>query len=266
MLGKQLAVKSADEIEILKENAIIVSKTLAEVAKYIKPGVKTITLDKIAEDFIRSEGAVPGFKGYRGFPATLCTSINEEVVHGIPGERVLRNGDIVSIDCGCRMKEYYGDSAYTFSVGEVSPDILMLLKRTKESLFMAIEMAVAGKRVGDISESVQQHVESFGYSVVRELVGHGIGKQLHEKPDIPNYGRRGSGMKLVEGLTLCIEPMINMGNKNIVQSTDGWTIRTADRMPSAHFELTVVVRKEKADVLSTFKYIEEVLDAYNNKD
>lgn len=265
MLTKQISVKSADEIEILRENAIIVSKTLAEVAKHIRPGVKTITLDQIAEDFIRSEGAVPGFKGYRGFPATLCISVNEEVVHGIPGERVLINGDIVSIDCGCRKKGYYGDSAYTFTVGEVKPEILDLLKRTKESLFMAVNMAVAGRRVGDISETVQQYVESFGYSVVRELVGHGIGMQLHEKPDIPNYGRKGSGVKLQEGLTICIEPMINLGIKNVVQSNDGWTIRTADRMPSAHFELTVAVMKEKADVLSTFKFIEEVLEANNNK-
>jgi len=261
MLTKHVSVKSADEIEILRENAIIVSRTLAEVAKHIKPGVKTIALDQIAEDFIRSEGAVPGFKGYRGFPATLCISVNEEVVHGIPGERVLINGDIVSIDCGCRKNGYFGDSAYTFSVGEVNQDVLDLLKRTKESLFMAIDTAITGKRVGDISETVQQYVESFGYSVVRELVGHGIGLQLHEKPDIPNYGRKGSGVKLLEGLTLCIEPMINMGTKNVVQANDGWTIRTADRMPSAHFELTVAVKKEKADVLSTFKFIEEVLEA-----
>lgn len=261
MLTKHVSVKSADEIEILRENAIIVSRTLAEVAKHIKPGVKTIALDQIAEDFIRSEGAVPGFKGYRGFPATLCISVNEEVVHGIPGERVLINGDIVSIDCGCRKNGYFGDSAYTFSVGEVNQGVLDLLKRTKESLFMAIDTAITGKRVGDISETVQQYVESFGYSVVRELVGHGIGLQLHEKPDIPNYGRKGSGVKLLEGLTLCIEPMINMGTKNVVQANDGWTIRTADRMPSAHFELTVAVKKEKADVLSTFKFIEEVLEA-----
>ncbi len=266
MLSKQISLKSADEIEILRENAIIVSKTLAEVAKYIEPGVKTITLDQIAEDFIRSEGAVPGFKGYRGFPATLCISVNEEVVHGIPGERVLKNGDIVSIDCGCRKGGYYGDSAYSFAIGEVKPEIINLLKRTKESLLLAVNQALAGRRVGDISETVQQHVESFGYSVVRELVGHGIGMQLHEKPDIPNYGRRGSGVKLREGMTICIEPMINMGAKNVVQSNDGWTIRTADRMPSAHFELTVAVGKEKADVLSTFRFVEEVLEAKKNKE
>lgn len=256
-----MEIRSAEEIEILRENAIIVSKTLAEVAKHISPGVKTIALDKIAEEFIRAEGAVPGFKGYRGFPATLCISVNDEVVHGIPGERVLINGDIVSIDCGCQKYGFYGDSAYTFPVGEVDAEVQNLLKRTKESLFRALDMAVAGRRVGDVSAAVQEYVESFGYSVVRELVGHGIGRQLHQKPDIPNYGRRGSGAKMPAGLTICIEPMINMGVKNVVQSQDGWTIRTADRMPSAHFELTVAVQKEKADVLSTFRYIEEVLGA-----
>lgn len=254
-----MEIHSAEEIEILRENAIIVSKTLAEVAKSIKPGVKTSTLDSIAEEFIRAEGAIPGFKGYRGFPATLCISVNEEVVHGIPGERVLINGDIVSIDCGCQKYGFYGDSAYTFPVGEVTPELTNLLKRTKESLYKAVEVAVAGKRVGDISAAVQDYVESFGYSVVRELVGHGIGRQLHLKPDIPNYGKRGSGAKLQEGLTICIEPMINMGVKSVVQAPDGWTIMTADRLPSAHFELTVAIRKEKADVLSTFRYIEEVL-------
>ena len=254
-----MIVKTAEEVELLRENALIVSRTLAAVAKEIRPGVQTKTLDKIAEEFIRSQGAVPGFKGYRGFPATLCVSLNEEVVHGIPGERVLLNGDIVSIDCGCLKNGYYGDSAYTFTVGDVKPEIRLLLNRTKESLFRAVEVAVTGKRVGDIGSAVQEYVESFGYSVVRELVGHGIGKALHEKPDIPNYGKRGSGTKLPEGLVICIEPMINLGLKNVVQASDGWTIRTADRMPSAHFELSVVIRKEKADVLSTFDYIEEVL-------
>jgi methionyl aminopeptidase len=260
MLSKLFAVKTEEEIEILRENGLIVSKTLAEVAKHIQPGVKTIALDKIAEEFIRSEGAVPGFKGYRGFPATLCISLNEEVVHGIPGERVLKNGDIVSIDCGCRKNGFYGDSAYTFSVGEVDASIKNLLFHTKASLFKALEVAVAGKRVGDISATVQEYVEGEGFSVVRELVGHGIGRQLHEKPDVPNYGKHGSGMKLVPGMTLCIEPMINLGIKSVVQDQDGWTIRTADRMASAHFELTVAIRKEKPDVLSTFRYIEEVLE------
>ena len=254
-----MVVKTNEEVELLRENAIIVSKTLAEVAKYIKPGVKTITLDQIAEEFIRASGAMPGFKGYRGFPNTLCISINEEVVHGIPGKRVLTNGDVVSIDCGCVKQGYYGDSAYTFPVGELAPEVMDLLKKTKESLFRALDIAVTGKRVGDISSTVQDYVESFGYSVVRELVGHGLGRSLHEKPDVPNYGRRGSGPKLQDGLTICIEPMINLGTKNVMQSTDGWTIRTADKKPSAHFELTAVVRKEGPDVLSTFSYIEEVL-------
>jgi len=257
---QNVVIKSAEDIEFLRENAIIVSKTLAEVGKYIKPGVKTITLDQKAEEFIREQGAVPGFKGYRGFPATLCVSVNEEVVHGIPGERVLKNGDIVSIDCGCQKHGFYGDSAYTFPVGEVGQDVMDLLKHTRESLYLAIDWAVSGKRVGDIGATVQDYVESFGYSVVRELVGHGIGMQLHEKPDVPNYGKRGSGMKLPAGLVICIEPMINMGARTVVQAQDGWTIRTADRKPSAHFELTVAVQKEKAEVLSTFRYIEEVLE------
>ena len=256
-----MELKTGEEIEILRENAIIVSRTLAEVAKYIKPGISTQMLDKVAEDFIRSEGAVPGFKGYNGFPGTLCISINEEVVHGIPGERVLINGDIVSIDCGSLKNGYYGDSAYTFAVGEIDKTIMNLLQRTKDSLYRSIEMAVAGRRVGDISSTVQNFVESFGYSVVRELVGHGIGKKLHEKPDIPNFGKSGTGIKLQSGLVICIEPMINLGTKNIRQSKDGWTIRTADKQPSAHFELTVVVQKEAPDILSTFKYIEEVLGA-----
>ncbi len=254
-----MVLKSPEEIEKLRESAMIVSRTLAEVAKHIAPGVSSITLDRIAEDYIRSQGAVPAFKGYRGFPATLCVSVNEEVVHGIPGERVLLNGDIVSIDCGCLKDGYYGDSAYTFEVGEVSPEVRLLLTRTKESLFRAVDVAVAGKRVGDISAAVQEYVESFGYGVVRELVGHGIGRELHEKPDVPNYGRKGSGIKLQEGLTICIEPMINMGTKSVTQGRDGWTIRTADRQPSAHFELTVAVKKDKADVLSTFQFVEEVL-------
>lgn len=254
-----MELKTGEDIEILRENALIVSRTLAEVGKYIEPGVSTGFLDRIAEEYIRSQGAIPGFKGYNGFPATLCVSINEEIVHGIPGERVLKDGDIVSIDCGSIKNGFYGDSAYTFTVGNVKPEVLSLLQRTKESLFLALENTVAGKRVGDISGTVQEYVESFGYSVVRELVGHGIGKRLHEKPDIPNFGRRGTGPKLQDGLVICIEPMINLGTKNVIQSRDGWTIRTADGMPSAHFELTAVVRKEKPDVLSTFGFVEEVL-------
>ena len=257
MFNKQMEVRTAEEIELLRENAIIVSRTLAEVAKHIQPGVKTITLDKIAEDFIRGEGAIPGFKGYRGFPATLCISINEEVVHGIPGERVLKNGDIVSVDCGCHKDGYYGDSAYTFPVGEVSAEVMNLLRHTKESLFRAVDVAVAGKRIGDISAAVQEYVEGYGYSVVRELVGHGIGRQLHEKPDVLNYGTRGYGPKMPAGLSSCIDPMMNLGAKMVVQDPDGWTIRTADWVPSAHFELTDGVGKDNADVLSTCRFIEE---------
>jgi methionyl aminopeptidase len=254
-----MEIKSEEDIKKLRENALIVSRTLAEVAKYIEPGIQTIELDRIAEDFLAEEGAIPGFKGYNGFPNTLCVSINDEIVHGIPGERVLKNGDIVSIDCGSIKNGFYGDSAYTFAVGDVAPEVRELLRRTRDSLFLAIDMAVSGNRVGDIGAAVQEYVESFGYSIVRELVGHGLGRHLHEKPDIPNYGKRGSGVKLQEGLVICIEPMINLGTKNILQAKDGWTIRTADRLPSAHYELTVVVKKEKADVLSTFQYIEEVL-------
>ena len=255
-------LKTDDEIEIQRQSSLLVGKTLAEVAKLIRPGITTIELDKVAETFIRDNGAIPGFKGYGGFPATLCISVNDVVVHGIPGETVLKDGDIVSVDCGTLMNEFYGDSAYTFAVGEVDEKILQLLKRTKESLYLAIDQAVVGKRIGDIGSAVQKHVESFGYSVVRDLVGHGVGRNLHEKPEVPNYGRRGSGIKLKSGMCLAIEPMVNMGVKEVFQDKDGWTIRTADAKPSAHFEHDIAVRNGKADILSTFEYIEEVL---NNK-
>jgi len=257
-----IQLKTDEEIEIQRQSSLLVGKTLAEVAKLIKPGVKTGQLDKVAEKFILDHGAVPGFKGYGGFPATLCISVNDEVVHGIPGDRELNDGDIVSIDCGTLMNGFYGDSAYTFAVGNVDSEVLELLKRTKESLYLAIEQAVAGKRVGDIGNAVQKHVESFGFSVVRDLVGHGVGRNLHESPEVPNYGRRGSGVKLKKGMCLAIEPMVNLGVKEVTQDKDGWTIRTADAKPSAHFEHDVAVRNSKADILSTFDYIEEVL---NNK-
>ncbi len=257
-----IQLKTDEEIEIQRQSSLLVGKTLAEVAKLIKPGVKTGELDKVAEEFILDHGAVPGFKGYGGFPATLCISVNDEVVHGIPGDRELKDGDIVSIDCGTLMNGFYGDSAYTFAVGNVDSEVLELLKRTKESLYLAIEQAVAGKRVGDIGNAVQKHVESFGFSVVRDLVGHGVGRNLHESPEVPNYGRRGSGVKLKKGMCLAIEPMVNLGVKEVTQDKDGWTIRTADAKPSAHFEHDVAVRNSKADILSTFDYIEEVL---NNK-
>jgi len=251
--------KTEEEIQIIKESSLLVGKTLAEVAKVIAPGVKTIKLDSIAEEFIRDNGAVPGFKGYGGFPASLCISINDEVVHGIPGERELVDGDIVSVDCGVKKNGYFGDSAYTFAIGEVDEEVLLLMERTKEALYLGIESAVAGKRVGDIGYAVQSFVEGFGYGVVRDLVGHGLGKKLHEKPEVPNFGRRGHGKELKEGMVLAIEPMINLGTKKVTQDRDGWTIRTADKKPSAHYEHDVVVRKGKAEILSTFEYIEEVL-------
>lgn len=251
--------KTDEEVELLRLNNDLVSRTLAEVAKHIKPGVTTQMLDSIAEEFIRAHGAVPGFLGYNGYPATLCISVNDAVVHGIPSSYELREGDIVSVDCGTFLHGFYGDSAFTFPVGEVKPEVQRLLKVTRECLELGIEAAVAGGRVGDISYAVQSHAESNGYSVVRELVGHGIGRHMHEKPEVPNYGARGRGPKLVDGMAICIEPMINLGSKHVYQDLDGWTIRTRDGKPSAHFELAVVVRKDKAERLSTFKYIDEVL-------
>jgi methionyl aminopeptidase len=259
-MGKgKVYYKTEDEIGLLRESSLLVGKTLAEVAKLIKPGVTTLDLDAVAEEFIRDNDAVPGFKGYGGFPNSLCTSVNAEVVHGIPNDRPLEEGDVVSVDCGVLKNGFYGDSAYTFAVGEIAPEVEALLRVTKESLNLAIEQAIAGMRIGDIGYAVQNHAESHGYGVVRELVGHGLGKSLHESPEVPNYGRRGNGMKLREGLVLAIEPMINLGVKEVRQAEDGWTIVTADGLPSAHFEHDVVIRKGKAEVLSTFKWIEEVL-------
>ena len=257
-MSKKVFYKTKEEIELLRESSLLVGKTLAEVAKLVKPGVTGLALDKVAEEFIRDNGATPAFKGYSGFPNSLCISINSQVVHGIPSNAELKDGDIISVDCGTCKNGFFGDSAYTFTVGEVAPEVLNLLKVTKESLYLAIENAVVGKRVGDISEAVQSHAEKNGYSIVRELVGHGIGRDLHEAPEVPNYGRRASGMKLQEGLVLAIEPMVNMGKKAIIQEKDGWTIRTADNLPSAHFEHSVAIGKDKADILSTFEYIEEI--------
>ena len=252
--------KTKEEIELLRESSLLVGKTLAEVAKLIKPGVTTLQLDKIAEEFIRDNGAEPGFLGYGGFPNTLCTSVNEAVVHGVPNDKPLVDGDIVSVDCGTLMNGFYGDSAYTFEIGEVTPEIHKLLEVTKECLNKAVEAAVSGNRIGDIGYVVQKHAEDNGYGVVRELVGHGLGRGLHEKPEVPNYGRRGRGLKMKEGLVIAIEPMINLGVKEVSQLEDGWTIVTKDRKPSAHFEHDVAIGKGKAEVLSTFKYIEEVLN------
>jgi methionyl aminopeptidase len=254
--------KTDSEIDLLRESALLVSKTLAEVGAMVQPGVSTAELDARAEEFIRDHGAVPGFKGYEGYPATLCTSVNGQVVHGIPSPSVtLREGDIVSVDCGVVLNGYNGDSAYTFEVGEVSPQVQQLLRVTKECLFKGIAAAFAGNRIGDIAWNIQQHAEHYGYSVVRELVGHGIGTQMHEKPEVPNYGRRGSGVKLKRNMTLCIEPMINQGRRDVVEEKDGWTIRTRDNRPSAHFELTVAIgdHQRKTETLSTFAFIEERL-------
>ena len=252
-------LKTDEEIELLRESNLLVGMTLGELAKWIAPGITTLKLDKIAEEFIRDHGAVPGFLGYGGFPNTLCVSVNEQIVHGIPSNYELKVGDIVSIDCGTLKNGFNGDSAYTFCVGEVAYDVRRLLKTTKESLYLGIEQAVEGKRVGDISNAVQTYCEKKGYSVVRELCGHGVGKRLHEDPEVPNYGRRGCGPLLKSGMVIAIEPMINLGSRNIVIERDGWTTRTRDRKPSAHFEHTVAVREGKADILSSFKYVEEVL-------
>lgn len=254
-----MIVKTFEEIELLRESSLLVGKTLAEVAKILKPGVKTIELDRVAETFIRDNGAKPGFKGYGDFPATLCISINEQVVHGIPGEREVKDGDVVSIDCGTYLNGFYGDYAYSFGVGELDDKIQKLLEVTKQSLYLGAKNAIVGKRIGDIGNAIQSYVESFGFSVVRDLVGHGIGRDLHEKPEVFNYGRKGTGKKLVENLVLCIEPMINLGVKEVNMSQDGWTISTADKQPSAHFEHTIVVKQGNPEFLSTYKFIEEVI-------
>ncbi len=252
--------KSDEQIELVRESSLLVGKTLAEVAKLIRPGINPIELDKVAEEFIRDNQAIPAFKGYGGtFPNSLCLSVNDVVVHGIPGKEVLKEGDVISVDCGVLKNGYYGDSAYTFEVGEVTEELKQLLRVTKESLYKAIEKAVVGNRMGDVSYAVQEHAEKHGYGVVKELVGHGIGQNLHEKPEVPNYGKRGTGLKLMDGLTIAIEPMINMGKAAIWQLNDGWTIKTRDGLPSAHFEHTIAVRKGKADILSSFQFIEEVL-------
>jgi methionyl aminopeptidase len=251
--------KTEEEIELIRESSLLVGKTLAELASLVQPGITTLELDKVAHDFIHDHGAVPGFLNYNGFPNSLCTSVNAEVVHGIPNDKPLENGDVVSIDCGVLMNEFYGDSAYTFEVGEVSAEVKELLETTKESLNRAIEAAVAGNRIGDIGFAVQDYCEKKGYGVVRELVGHGLGMNLHESPEVPNFGRSKSGLKLKEGLVLAVEPMINLGTHRVVQASDGWTIVTADGKPSAHFEHDIVVRKGKAEVLSTFELIEQAL-------
>ncbi|MCF2594302.1 type I methionyl aminopeptidase [Bacteroides caecigallinarum] len=263
-----IILKTDDEIELLRQSNLLVGRTLAEVAKIIKPGVTTKQLDKLAEEFIRDHGAVPTFKGYPNpygapFPATLCTSVNSQVVHGIPNDEPLKEGDIVSVDCGTLLNGYCGDSAYTFTVGEVSAEILELLKVTKEALYKGIENAVHGKRIGDIGNAIQTHCEAHKYGVVREFVGHGIGKEMHEDPAVPNYGRRGTGVLLRKGMCIAIEPMISFGDRKVYLESDNWTVRTRDNSVAAHFEHTVAIGLDKADILSSFEYIEQVLEEKN---
>ncbi|MCD8261425.1 MAG: type I methionyl aminopeptidase [Bacteroides sp.] len=257
-------LKTEDEIELLRQSNRLVGLTLAELAKNIKPGVTTRQLDKIAESFIRDHGATPTFKGFPNpygdpFPASICTSVNEQVVHGIPNDLPLNEGDIVSIDCGTFMNGFCGDSAYTFCVGEVAPEVLKLLRVTKEALYIGIRNTVQGKRIGDIGFAIQQYCESNSFGVVREFVGHGIGKNMHEDPQVPNFGKRGYGPLMKNGLCLAIEPMITQGTRQVVMENDEWTVRTQDHKCAAHFEHTVAIRNGKADILSTFEYIEEVL-------
>ncbi|MFR0678177.1 type I methionyl aminopeptidase [Dysgonomonas mossii] len=258
-------LKTDEEIELMREANRLVGMTLGEVAKHIKPGVTPAQLDKIAKEFIYDHGAIPSFLGYKGapgtvdFPGAICASVNDQVVHGFPTDYILKDGDVISVDCGTEKNGFCGDSAYTFCVGEVAEDVKALLRTTKEALYLGIEKAVEGNRIGDVGEAVQTYCEKRGYSVVRELVGHGIGRKMHEAPEVPNYGKRGTGPLLKKGMCIAIEPMINMGSKNVVFENDGWTIRTRDRKPSAHFEHTVAIRQGKADILSTFEFVEAVL-------
>ena len=258
--------KNSEEIELMRESALVVSKTLGMIAKEVKPGVTTLQLDKLAEDFIRSEGAIPGFLGLYDFPNSLCMSPNAQVVHGIPNDQPLQEGDIISIDCGAIKNGFYGDHAYTFPVGEVDKETAELLRVTKESLYKGIKEFKIGNRVGDVGYAIQKHAEDHGYGVVRELVGHGLGRTMHEDPEMPNYGKRGRGKKFVEGMVVAIEPMINMGTKNIKQLKDGWTILTRDGKPSAHFEHDVALIDGKPQLLSTFEYIYESLGIENDEE
>ena len=260
----KIYLKTEDEIELMRQANQLVGKTLGELAKYIKPGITTLQLDKIADEFIRDNGAIPTFKGFPNpyggpFPASICTSVNDVVVHGVPNaETVLKEGDIISIDCGTLLNGFNGDSCYTFCVGEVSGEVKQLLKTTKESLYKGIESAVAGKHLGDISAAVQEHCEAQKYGIVRELTGHGIGREMHEDPQVPNYGRRGNGIMLKAGMCLAIEPMVTMGNRAIWMDADRWTIRTRDGKPAAHFEHTIAVRKGQAEILSSFEEVEKL--------
>lgn len=249
--------KTVEEIQVIKESAQILGRAHAEVAKAIKPGVKTKDLDKIADEYIQDHGGWPSFKNYNGFPTALCVSVNDVVVHGFPSDYTLKEGDIISVDCGVKFKGFHSDSAYTYPLEGVSDEVLKLLERTYDSLHLGIAQAKVGNRIGDVSYAVQSYVEQFGYGVVRELVGHGVGKDLHEDPEVPNYGKRGRGPKIAEGMVFAIEPMINMGTKNVSQDKDGWTIRTKDHKPSAHFEHTVAILKDRTEIVTTHEYIEE---------
>lgn len=260
---KTVTIKTKEEIELMRESALVVSRTLGLVAQEIGPGVTPLYLDKIAEEYIRDQGALPGFLGMYDFPNTLCMSLNEAVVHGIPTDKPLEEGDVLSVDCGSFMNGFYGDHAYTFEIGEVAPEVSRLLEVTKESLYKGIEQIRVGKRIGDIGFAIQEHAEKNGYGVVRELVGHGLGRKLHEAPDVPNFGKRGKGKSIKEGMVLAVEPMINMGTKDINQLADGWTIVTADNKPSAHFEHDIAVVDGEPEILSTFKYVEEALAKKN---
>ena len=253
-----IVYKTLEEIELIRESSLLVSKTLGELKKLIFPGAIPIDLDKIAETFIRDNDAEPGFLGMYDFPNTLCVSINEEVVHGIPGKKPLKNGDVISIDCGVLKNKFYGDHAYTFEVGDVEEKTKKLLEVTKESLYRGIKKLKVGNRIGDVSNEIQNFTEKHGYGVVRELVGHGLGKSLHEEPDIPNFGHKNTGAKIKNGLVVAIEPMINQGGKEVEQASDGWTVITADRKPSAHFEHNIAVVNGKPEILSTFDFIENV--------
>lgn len=261
-----IKIKTAEEISLMRESALIVSKTLGMLAKEVKPGVSTLYLDKLAEEFIRDHGAVPGFLGLYDFPNTLCMSPNAQVVHGVPSNDILKDGDIISIDCGAIKHEYYGDHAYTFEVGEVNEDTKHLLKVTKESLYIGIDQFRRGKRVGDVGYAIQKHAEDHNYGVVRELVGHGLGRKMHEDPEMPNYGKRGRGKKFKNGMTVAIEPMINQGTRRIKQLKDGWTILTADGKPSAHFEHDVALINGEPKLLSTFDYIYEALNIVSDEE
>ena len=257
MSSKKPVLKTDDEVELIRQSSLLVGKTLAELASRIRPGVTTLELDRVAQEFIRDHDAISGFLGYSGFPNSICASVNSAVVHGIPNDKPLQDGDIVSLDIGVVKQGYWGDSAYTFAVGNVSPEVQQLLRVTKESLYAGIQQALAGNRTGDIGNAVQSHAESFGYGVVRDLVGHGVGKNLHEAPEVPNFGKKGQGILMQEGLVIAIEPMINLGTRSVKQMKDGWTIVTADSKPSAHFEHTIVVRMNYAEVLSSFELIEK---------